>query len=232
MNILKLGTTVNSYLKSLNLKSITQTKPYRLEQLGKGNIKDLQPLPTIYNTTTKNRNYIRFSNPNIKIKQGDYPKDFEAFSIPGNKLIGKARISYNQQKDIFGYPPSLYVDFIATKPGYKGVGSEMMKHITKISKANGYNGNVSLLACTGSVPSDFASICGYSKMQDMSSTLKYYKMGFRTGDPILNKNIENEIKNGSDGFRTVKSFCGSGKQDKYSPSMDLSPDAIVKRHMV
>lgn len=158
------------------------------------------------------------------------PSQIEVMNIDG-KRIGLANLKYdNNYPWIPEAERSLYLDYIATSPEYKGVGSEMMREIVHMSKNQGFNGNVSLLACTGSVPSEFMQVCGYGKCcgpEAVSAAIKYSKMGFVSQVEGLQEKINAEIANGGNGLRRGNSAY-HGLKDILSGPMDLSKEAIQK----
>ena len=115
---------------------------------------------------------------NCKVPKNGKHVDVEAYDLDGN-VIGLVRLKADPNAQVRNIE-SLYIDFWATNPNYKGIGREMLRNIVKISNNSGFNGRVSLNACTGSVPSEFSKICGYSKKQDVSCAIKYKKMGFNS----------------------------------------------------
>ena len=163
---------------------------------------------------------------NYKVSKNGQHVDVGAYDLDGN-VIGLVRLKADPGAAVRNIE-SLYIDFWATNPNYKGIGREMLRNIVKISNNSGFNGRVSLNACTGSVPSEFSRICGNRKMQDVACAIKYKKMGFNSRLPELDKRIEQAIQNGETGFEMQSSALGNGFRDTLSGPMDLSPEFIKK----
>lgn len=184
----------------------------------------------VHNLKTGTKEVIDIENA-IVPKTGEYV-DISAFNANGD-TIGLVRLKdapNNEMYRTLGQPEkeSLYIDFWATSPNYKGVGKEMLKKIVQISNQSGYCGRVSLMACTGSVPSKFMRICGYQKAQDVACAIKYKKMGFKANMPEIDEKIQESIAKGDSGFVTQVSAFGKGKRDTLSTSMYLSDETIKK----
>lgn len=184
----------------------------------------------VLNLKTGTKEVIEIENTMVP-KTGEHV-DISAFNANGDR-IGLVRLMdapNNNMYRMLGQPEneSLYIDFWATSPDYKGVGKEMLKKIVQISNQSGYYGRVSLLACTGSVPSKFMRICGYQKAQDVACAIKYKKMGFNANMPEIDAKIQEAIAKGDSGLITQLSGLGKGKRDTLTTSMYLSDEAIRK----
>lgn len=158
--------------------------------------------------------------------------DISAYNSLGNE-IGLVRLKAdptNEFKRFMGETGQdcLLIDYWATSPEYKGVGKEMLKKIVHISKESGYEGRVSLQACTGSIPQKFMNICGYGKVQDVSCAIKYKKMGFNAINPDFDAKICQAIFNGESGLVVQQNGFGNGLRDALTCKMELSFDAIKK----
>ena len=158
----------------------------------------------------------------------------EAFNIDG-KRIGLAELDRSLVKPwLSDAEQSLHLKFLATSPEYKGVGSEMIREIVHISKDSGFSGNVSLEACTGSIPSEFMRICGYEKAcgpEAVSAAIKYSKMGFVSSVDGMQEKIMAEIAQGGNGMRRSNSAY-HGYKDILTGPMELSKEAINKYLLV
>ena len=123
---------------------------------------------------------------------------------------------------------SLYIDFLATKSDYKGIGTEILRKLVKLSEKLGFKGNVDLHASTGSIPSSFVEICGVSKCQK-SAAISYRKMGFSFGDEAKDLKLDEEIARGGNGLKEVITASGKIRQkDLFSGAMYLEERAIEK----
>ena len=152
-----------------------------------------------------------------------------------NEIVGLARLIDDPEeevKDFLGMcdQKSLYIDFWATSPIYKGIGKVMIKKIVEISKQKGYNGKVSINASSESIPIEFLRICGYNKTQDVSCALKCRKIGFVSANPELNLKISHAILKGESGLKLQMCTNGtkSEKVDEFAGKMELSQQAVKK----
>ena len=169
----------------------------------------------------------------IKIPADGMHFDISAYNKAGER-IGMVRLKADPQNEFRHFigeldKDSLYIDFFATSPKYKGVGKEMLRRIVHISKNNGYGGRVTLQACTGSIPSEFKTVCGSEKIQDVSCAIKYKKMGFNATNPEIDEKINMAILNGESGFvSSSNSIRRNRKRDTLTAFMELSLEAIKK----
>ena len=188
-------------------------------------------IPTVLNIKTNKAEQIIIDDI-ISIPTNGMHIDISAYNLKGD-VIGLVRLKDAPNNELLRFlgkadEASLYIDFFATSPNYKGIGKEMLRKIVKISDQNGYKGRVSLSACTGSVPSEFMRICGYGKAQDVSCAIKYKKMGFNATQPRIDAKINKAIINGETGLVYQTSGLGSGYRDTLSCSMELSQEAIQR----
>jgi hypothetical protein len=151
----------------------------------------------------------------------------EALNTNGEPI---GRVSYINTIDDGGlfYPkdkPSLFIDFIGTKNGYKGIGTELIRKVVNISKELGLGGRVRLNPCTGSVPFEFRFADFYNKCQKSSAAIQYKKMGFKAYDEDIDKLLEQELLSGGNGF-VMKN--GEILRDKFTAPMYLPKEAIEK----
>ncbi|MDY6310528.1 MAG: GNAT family N-acetyltransferase [Cyanobacteriota bacterium] len=187
---------------------------------------------TILNTKT------HLQEPIVVEEIPELNKNFKSYDVTAYNIereeIGLARLTpdpNNKMNKFLGIKDkdSLYIEYLATSPNYKGIGTEMLRKIVQASNRMGYSGRVSLEACTGSVPMEFLRICGYGKPQKFSCAIKYKKMGFNSTVPELDAKIEQGIKNGGNGLVIQHfAFGGSGYRDRLSGPMELSQEAIRK----
>ena len=192
-----------------------------------------QNFPTILNIKTGKQEQILMDEIDSIPKDGRY-FDLSAYNSLGEE-IGLVRLKDAPNNNLWRMlgeegKDSLYIDFWATSPNYKGVGSKMLEEIVRLSNRSGYGGRVSLSACTGSIPSSFMAVCGGKKIQDMSCAIKYHKMGFRSTSPELETKIQNTILNGGIGLNFEKSGLGCGYRDLLTGPMELTPETI-KRYL-
>lgn len=205
------------------------------------NIKGLQYKPTsaisapkfstVLNVKTGKQEHIIIDKIDKIMKDGSH-HDLAAYNSLGEQ-IGLVRLQDAPNNQILRMlnekgKDSLFIDFWATSPNYKGVGTSMLEEIVNISNRSGYGGRVSLSACTGSIPNKFMSICGYGKAQDVSCAIKYHKMGFRSTTPEIETKIQNAILNSESGFEFKKNGLGDGYRDMLSCHMELCPETINK----
>lgn len=141
--------------------------------------------------------------------------------------IGKVAFTPSEEAG-FLFPidkPSMFINYLGTQNGYKGIGTELVRKVVQISKESGFEGRVRLNPCTGSVPSEFRLLGFYDKCQTSSAALQYKKMGFKAYDPEIDKLLEQELAAGSNGF-VMKN--GKILRDKYTAPMYLPENAIEK----
>ena len=146
------------------------------------NVTNNKKIPTVLNLKTGKQEQIIIDEIDQIAKDGSH-FDISAYNSLGEE-IGLVRLKddpNNQVLRMLGEngKDCLYIDFWATSPKYKGVGTRMLEEIVNISNRSGYGGRVSLEACTGSIPNKFMTVCGYGKVQDISCAIKYHKMGFQ-----------------------------------------------------
>ena len=234
--VFSLADDIARYVKACGRSSVLQTKPIKGLRLTPAAISDtieisLKKIPTVLNIKTNKAEQIIIDDI-ISIPTNGRHFDISAYNLKGD-VIGLVRLKDAPNNELLRFlgkadEASLYIDFFATSPNYKGIGKEMLRKIVKISDQNGYKGRVSLSACTGSVPSEFMRICGYGKAQDVSCAIKYKKMGFNAIQPEIDTKINKAIVSGENGLVLTKSGLGEGYRDNLSCSMELSPEAISK----
>ena len=134
----------------------------------------------------------------------------------------------NEMNAFFGEfgQKSLSIECFVTSPKYRGLGRAMLNKIVPISNDRGYNGRVTLSACTGSIPSKYTAICGDEKMQDVSCAIKYKKLGFMAIRQDMKDKIEQAIANNETGLQ-YREELGS-YVDTLSCIMELTDEARRK----
>ena len=216
---------------------LCHTKPHKIPIDIKGlqfkpiNTIHAQKFHTVLNIKTGKQERIIMDAINTIQKDGSH-FDLAAYNSLGEE-IGLVRLSDAPNNQVLRMlnekgKESLFIDYWATSPNYKGVGTRMLEEIVNISNRSGYGGRVSLQACTGSIPNKFMAICGYGKVQDISCAVKYHKMGFRSTTPEVESKIQNTILNGESGLEFQKNGLGNGYRDMLSCHMELCPETINK----
>jgi len=152
----------------------------------------------------------------------------EALNTKGDTI---GRVSFTPSEEAGGlFPmdkPSLFIDYLGTQSGYKGIGTELVRKVVQISKEAGFGGRVRLQPCTGSVPSEFRFPGFYDKCQTSSAALQYKKMGFKAYDQEIDKLLEQELASGGNGL-----IMKNGKvvRDKYTAPMYL-PENVIEKYL-
>ena len=167
----------------------------------------------------------------IKICLTENYKNNEIFNInvfnSKNKLIGVAEVL----KDC-NYlnidPNSVYISSIATSSDYKGIGTEIIAQVAKLSKFLGKGGKVSLVSTTGTVRPQHKQFA--KNNYNVSSAIKYKKMGFKAVDTTMDESINKAIDEKTSGLSKITYSNGAlkGYVDNLSCSMVLTEDAILK----
>ena len=211
-------------------------KKESIESIVKGFVSDVKTkgvarrTGTILNTKSGIQEPISIRIPTGLTKESEFL--IEACNIDGTR-IGLVKLKPHPNNAIYDdiNKHSLYIDFFSTAPGYKGIGTEMLKKIVKLSNQFGYKGRVSLQACTGSLPDEYRVI-SRDKILDGSCALKYAKMGFKSTRPEINAKIEETIRNGGDGILHKKGSIYGEKygEDLLSGPMYL-PDESIKKYL-
>lgn len=150
--------------------------------------------------------------------------DITAYNTNGEE-IGRAGF---KQIERFKKPNSLKINYIGTSKGYKGIGTEIVRKLVKLSNELGMQGRILLEACTGSVPPSYR-FSGFSEKCKVSAAIKYKKMGFVAESKFVDKRISNEIADGGSGIRLLSNAFGDYTKDIFSGElMHLSDNAIKK----
>ena len=193
------------------------------------NVTNNKKIPTVLNLKTGKQEQIIIDEIDQIAKDGSH-FDISAYNSLGEE-IGLVRLKDDPNNQVFRMlgengKDCLYIDFWATSPKYKGVGTRMLEEIVNISNRSGYGGRVSLQACTGSIPNKFMAVCGYGKAQDISCAIKYHKMGFHSTTPEMESKIQRAILNGDSGLELMKCGLGTGYRDMLNCKMELGTEAI------
>ncbi len=173
---------------------------------------------TVFNRITNLQEPIQLVVPKIPKNIKNQEKMLISAYNLENQLIGMARVEPWLDNPL---ERALYIEFFSTNQHYKGIGTEMLRKIVQLSERLGLKGKVCLQASTGSIPSEFAAVCG-GKF-DTSCAIKYRKMGFEASIPSTTEKIDKAIKEGFNGFN-------DRKRDTLSCFMSLTPEAI-KRYL-
>ena len=185
-------------------------KPSQLTELDTFIPTTLKKAKTILNTTTGKTESISFSTLPDKIEDFRTVHHIVAFDEIGNKIGGA---SFQKIRPRCG-EDFIKIDYIGTQSGYKGIGSEIIRELSLLSKRSGIS-KIYLTACTGEVPPAFR-FSGYGDKIRTSAAIKYYKMGFRSKKERINNLIEEEIAKGGNGFRPRTTPFGTANADMFS----------------
>lgn len=202
-------------------------------------LKASQKAGTVLNLKTGKQevlNFLNFNSDSVELLKKRHGEIFDAYNENFTDTLGKVQIKLgefagmrlNAAPSTYFGEKSLYIDFLATKSGYKGIGTEILRKLVKLSEKLGFKGNVDLFASTGSIPSSFAEICGVSKCQK-SAAISYRKMGFSFGDEAKDLKLDEEIARGGNGLKEIITASGKIQQkDLFSGAMYLEERAIEK----
>ncbi len=142
------------------------------------------------------------SGQNIELKLNkQLPKNGGAYriNVSDNKnTYGLAEVSTPCGQFIANLPEkyadnALELKFLSTSEAAKGTGTQIIKQVVQDSQKLGYDGNVWVDACGGSLPSAMASLC---KGKYTSSPVPFYfKAGFRFCDEEMNQQVQKGLEN-------------------------------------
>lgn len=244
MGLKKMGTTlgkeISSWLNAAGKTTIVQTK-----LVGKINSEGLKYRPKLECDIVQISKAITKTNPIkragtiLNTKTGlQEPITFSDLPSEIDKLKTYYLDAYNQSAETIGKvsfkmlnlrrkAPCLYIDYLGTAEGYKGVGSEIIRKLVQLSDKLGLEGRISLEASTGNIPSHFR-FKGFADKCKTSAAIKYKKMGF-VADKWTEKNLQKEIASGGNGFARAKSGFGEYDRDLFGGTqMELSEEAIKR----
>ena len=214
-------------------KSLLATRPVKVNTAGlrlapklEGDIVQISnhKAGTILNTKTGIHENVTFSDLPSKVDNGKH-YILTAYNQNG-EAIGNVSFKRLNRRD---KQPCLYINYLGTAEGYKGIGSEIVRKLVQLSERLGMGGRIKLEACTGDVPYAFR-LKGFANKCKTSAAIKYKKMGFNA-DRWTEKELQKEIACGGNGFRQDESSLGKYMRDIFGGiEMDLGEDAI-KRYL-
>ncbi|MCR5266719.1 MAG: GNAT family N-acetyltransferase [Cyanobacteria bacterium RUI128] len=175
-----------------------------------------RPVGHVQNVKTGRFEYLQISVEGTPGKNNE----FKIRATDGNgRTIGLVKIDNTSEYTV---EPGCYVEFIATSPNYRGVGSELMREVVKYSNEFGLDGKVWLKAVTNDLPNEFLAICGGGRAHT-SAAVAYKRMGFEAFDGEVDTRISDEISSGGTGIQ--------GDIDLFRGSLMRLPQTAIDKYM-